>query len=116
MSTNGKPLSKEDLLGMTESETTTHDVQGWGSVRLRYLSGLNRAELERLLNSKMPDPAKIRVRLLQMALANEDGTCLLDDGEARVLMGKRGTAIESLCDQILEMNGIGGEEVEEVKN
>ena len=116
MSTNGKPLSKEALLGLSESETKNHIVKGWGTVRLRYLSGLDRAELERLLGMKSPDPVRIRVRLLQMALAKEDGSTMLDDAEAKILLGKRGTATEDLCDAILSLNGIGGEEVETVKN
>ena len=115
MSTNGKPLSKEQLLGLSEADTCEHTVPGWGTVRLRYLSGLDRAELERMSTGRTPDPVKFRTRLLAMSMAKEDGTPMLKDEEAKILLGKRGTATEDLCDAILKVNEIGGDAVEAAK-
>lgn len=114
MSTNGKPLSKEQLLGLQANETITRNVNGWGNVRLRTMSGLDRAELERLSTGKL-DPAKWRQKLLSLSLANEDGTRMFDDNEAKLLLEKPGIAVEDLCNEILQLNQIGGDAVDEAK-
>ena len=114
MSTNGV-LTKEELLGLPAKKTTTYDVPEWGIVRLRYMSGLDRAELERMSSGKL-DPVRFRSKLLAMSLATDDGAAMFEEAEAKILLEKQGRSIENLCSHILEINEIGGDEVEAVKN
>ena len=113
MSTNGV-LSKEKLLALPANKTTTVDVPEWGSIRLRYLSGLDRAELERMSTGKL-DPVRFRQRLISMSVANEDGSPMLNDTEAKLVLEKSGSQVEHLCEVILELNSIGGDSVEDAK-
>ena len=115
MSTNSKPLSKDQLLGLPSQKITTYNVTDWGVVRLRYLSGLDRAELERMSSGKL-DPVKFRSKLLAMSIANEDGAPMFDENEAKLLLEKQGMSVEDLCEHILKLNKIGGAEVEAEKN
>lgn len=113
-------LNKQAILAAQDLKTEDVAVPEWGgSVRVRTLTGAERDAFESGLVEKdgQRNFANMRARLLALAIVDENGVRVFDEGDALLLGGKSASALERLFSVAQRLNGIGGEaEADTAKN
>jgi hypothetical protein len=104
-------LTRDDILKADDRKVVDVDVPEWGGpVRLRALSGRQRAEFDavraRILEAGSKDYGDILMCLLVRSMVDEDGELLFTDDDADALGEKLHGALDRLFDAAMELNGL----------
>ena len=114
-------ISKETFLALDDKNYEELAVPGWGTVRLRSLSGAGRdAYLKIVLEHRddgttvVRDPGDSEARLLAMTLVDEEGNLWFNDVEegVKILREKGSGSLQRAFQVALELSGLHGEAVE----
>lgn len=112
-------LCKEEILGAENPEPVpVHVPEFGGAVMVRVMSGTERDKLEsRYAGKKAAQLVGFKTDLLCLCVCNPDGSAMFDPETIGALMEKASTAINTLVDAALALNGLSEEEAQElVKN
>lgn len=108
------PLDKNKILLAKDIVVKRVNVPEWGgSVYVRVLSGVERDRLERMGAEKKTH--NFRGIFASLAIANEDGTRMFTDADAKALGEKNGAALQRIIDAGVEVNKLSGESIEELE-
>ena len=106
-------LNKSAILSAEDLKTETVAVPEWGGeVRVRTLTGTERDAFESGLvaeDGKKRNLDNLRARLLALAIVDERGARLFNDGDAALLGGKSAAVLDRLFDVAQRLNGIGSQ-------
>ena len=121
----GSLASKHDILTAQDWDTTTFDVEKWGTVRIRSLSAKERLDLIRLAGGAdgqlaNDEAMKFYVSIIAMSLIDEAGQQIFDaanDEDIAMLQTRCWARLEHVATKIMEFNGMATDEQKEmVKN
>lgn len=105
-------LSKDQIFSIDDLPMRTVHVPQWGGdVTLKTLDGTEREELERLINEfktrgKLPGGQAVRAVAAALSCVDENGEKLFEKNDIPTLAKKSGAALDSLLDEILDLNGM----------
>jgi len=116
----GKFLSRDEILRAKDIETVEVDVPEWGGkVRMRGMTGTERDAFEaenfqvRGRNTKL-NFENLRARLLVRCIVDNDGKPMFSKGDIDSLGNKSCAAIQRLFNVAQKLNGLSGEDIEEL--
>lgn len=112
-----KPLTKEQIFKSNDLKIEVVDVPEWGGqIRLKGLSGIKRAEIEKYQASKGgdPDPASLRARMLIFSIVDEKDKQVFELSDGQTLMEKSAAVTEWLFEKAMKLSGIGGYNIEKI--
>lgn len=109
-------FDRNALLGIADTTYEEVDVPEWG-VTLR-VRGIGAAEREALLKGSVTvegkvrkfDPPEMRVRIVALAVVDEDGKRVFNDGDMAQLGRKSAAAIDRIADVALRLAGLGDDD------
>lgn len=113
-------LTKEQILQTVDLTIEKVHVKEWkGDVYVRSLTG---EERDRFEQSNLVKEGKslevrlfnVRAKLVALAMCDEHGNSILDEGDAVWLGGKSAGAISTLYDVAARLSGISKESIEEL--
>lgn len=108
-------MTKDEILAVNDREHEDVEVPGWGTVRLRVMSGIERAEIEKRFSDQgtaMRDPAGFRGQLLVRTIVDDDDKPVFVETDIKPLMAKSAAPLECLFEHACRMNGFTGKDVE----
>jgi len=112
-------LNKEAIFAAEDSDTITLDVPEWGgSIRLRPMTGQQRAEWEYWATKRADkngdsDFRGIRERLIISCVVDDDGKPLFDAGDLDELAQKNAMVLDRISDKCQEISGMKTDSVED---
>lgn len=111
-------LSREQILGTRDIQTTEVDVPEWGgSVGVKTISAAERDEFEAAFVGAEGDPKKlrnVRAKLVALCLCDADGKRLFTEpGHVAALGEKNGAVVDRLFTECRRFNGLDKTAVEE---
>ena len=112
----GKYLNAESILAAEDFKYAEVDCPEWGgTVRVRSLSGGQRAQITQRVNDKQLD--ELDELLAVMACVDEDGSRIFTNKDIASLKKKSAAVVTRIAKKVLEISGIGNEagEVDEAK-
>ncbi len=113
-------LSKEQILSSKDITTEAVDVPVWGGeVKVKLMTGLERDAFEQSITETKgglvkQNLANIRAKLVVRTVVDDNGDRVFDDKDAAELGKKSSTAIITVFDVSAKLNGLSGEDVEEL--
>lgn len=112
----GKYLNAESILAAEDFKYAEVECPEWGgTVRVRSLSGGQRAQITQRVNDKQLD--ELDELLAVMACVDEDGSRIFTNKDIASLKKKSAAVVTRIAKKVLEISGIGNEagEVDEAK-
>ena len=112
----GKYLNAESILAAEDFKYAEVACPEWGgTVRVRSLSGGQRAQITQRVNDKQLD--ELDELLPVMACVDEDGSRIFTNKDIASLKKKSAAVVTRIAKKVLEISGIGNEagEVDEAK-
>ena len=112
----GKYLNAESILAAEDFKYAEVECPEWGgTVRVRSLSGGQRAQITQRVNDKQLD--ELDELLAVMACVDEDGSRIFTNKDIVSLKKKSAAVVTRIAKKVLEISGIGNEagEVDEAK-
>ena len=112
----GKYLNAESILAAEDFKYAEVECPEWGgTVRVRSLSGGQRAQITQRVNDKQLD--ELDELLTVMACVDEDGSRIFTNKDIASLKKKSAAVVTRIAKKVLEISGIGNEagEVDEAK-
>ena len=112
----GKYLNAESILAAEDFKYAEVECPEWGGiVRVRSLSGGQRAQITQRVNDKQLD--ELDELLAVMACVDEDGSRIFTNKDIVSLKKKSAAVVTRIAKKVLEISGIGNEagEVDEAK-
>lgn len=103
-------LDKVRILAAADFREEVVDVPEWGgSIRLRGLSGAERAWCEKIRDDQQsgkPSPVSYNAALVASGAISESGAALFNRQEAAALSGKSYDVLDRLAFKVLELSGM----------
>ena len=118
---SAKILTREAILGAQDIKVENVKVPEWndGVVRLRSMPGTDRDKWETVVQSKVQDGKVnidgMKVLLIVSCAIDDKGDPLFTENDLVELNKKNAKAINRLWEVAARMNGIGNEELEELR-
>ena len=112
----GKYLNAESILAAEDFKYAEVECPEWGgTVRVRSLSGGQRAQITQRVNDKQLD--ELDELLAVMACVDEDGSRIFTNKDIASLKKKSAAVVTRIAKKVLEISGIGNEagEVDDAK-
>lgn len=112
----GKYLNAESILAAEDFKYAEVECPEWGgTVRVRSLSGGQRAQITQRVNDKQLD--ELDELLAVMACVDEDGSRIFTNKDIASLKKKSAAVVTRIAKKILEISGVGNEanEIDEAK-
>ena len=112
----GKYLNAESILAAEDFKYAEVECPEWGgTVRVRSLSGGQRAQITQRVNDKQLD--ELDELLAVMACVDEDGSRIFTNKDIAALKKKSAAVVTRIAKKALEISGIGNEngEIENAK-
>lgn len=117
-----KLMGKEEILGVNDLEYRKIKVWG-GTIRLRSWTGKERDRFETVVSSQSKgsgtniklDTRNIRALALSMSIVDGEGNLIFSKDDLDALNKKSSKEMIKLFDIIQEMNGLGDEDIEELR-
>ena len=115
-----KALDRAAILSAQDLTLTPVEVPEWGGVvMVRPMTGKDRDEFESvmMLNEKqgLGVAYGLRARIVALVACDENGARLFELADVEALGAKNFFALDRIVDVAQKLNGIGGAEVEEIK-
>ncbi len=116
MSSNGKALSKSEILGASDVTVEALDVPEWGGrVYLRTMSGSDYDAFSELAAAS-PGGVGLRADIVSRCLCDENGQPQQWSAEEVVALGERaGHVLDRVAAAALRISGISKDAIEETK-
>ena len=117
----GQILSKEQILAVQDLRQEDVHVPEWGgSVRVRTLSGKERADFERSVlvirgDKYTVNPKLMREKLVAASVIGDDGKRLFSEEDVAALSLKSSSAIEKVFRVAQRLSGIGEGDIKEIE-
>jgi hypothetical protein len=116
----GKDLTINDILGITDSGVERLFIPEWGgSVYIKVMTAKERSEIEDLflkINETKKETGKFRREMIRRTWSDKDGNLVItDEALATHMMGKSALAIEKIFERACEVNGFRQRDVEALK-
>ena len=111
-------MTKDEILAVDDRGHEDVDVPGWGMVRLKALSGTERAHIEQWAygcGGATNNPGGFRGQVLVRCLVGGDDVPLFDEKDIGNLMGKAAAPLEFIFDRACELNGFRDRDVKELE-
>lgn len=106
-------LSKDDILGASDTPFSDVDVPEWGGVvRVKGLNGTERDRFEAGMIGK--DYENVRARLVAMAIVDDDGKRLFNDRDVLALGRKSGRALQRVFEVAQRLAGLLPDDIEQM--
>ena len=107
-------MTKDEILAINDRKHEDVEVPGWGTVRLRVMSGIERAEIEKRFSGQdaLRDPADFRGQLLVRTIVGDDDQPVFIETDIMSLMAKSAAPLECLFEHACRMNAFTGKDVE----
>lgn len=107
-------LSKDAILGADDIKTEDIEVPEWGgSVRVAVMSGAARDRFMELNTGKDIPASLFQARLLASTVVDESGGLLFSVDDVEALRNKSRTALDTLSEAAMRLNGLKAEAVED---
>lgn len=110
---NGKLLSRDEILQVVDITYTTVDVPEWGGVvRVRGLTGRERdayeasAVMVRQDGTRIVNPKNLRAKMVVMSVVDDAGKRLFSDEDIALLGAKSAAALERVFDTARHLSGM----------
>jgi len=114
-------LSRDAILAADDIKTKTVSVPEWGGdVVVGAMSGAARDSWEQSLivrkgNRTEPNMQNMRARLVAACVLDEKGGRMFSDADVEALGKKSSAALERVCKVAQRLNGLGDDDLEELK-
>lgn len=113
-------LSRDAILGASDSNSETLDVPEWGGkVNVRSLTGRElddyQNSLRKIVNNQIIVQPNAHAKLVARALVDDNGVRLFTDKDVDALGKKNAKVLDRLWDVAARLSGISDEEQEEIE-